>query len=198
MLKIGLTGGIGCGKTTVSNLFSALHVPIIDADDIAHDLVKPGSYALIEIIKVFGNDYLLPDGQLNRTKLRELIFTNTHAKQQLETIIHPLIFKEIKAKLQRLNHAYCIISIPLLFETNMAIIADRILVVDCLEEQQIERVQKRTTMNIEQIQAIINSQIARDIRLSKADDVINNTGMESSLIDQVKTLHNMYISLSAF
>lgn len=196
MLKIGLTGGIGSGKTTVTRLFAALKVPIIDADEIAHDLVKPGEIALTQIKHVFSTEFVTATGELDRKKMRDCIFSDEHAKKQLEAILHPLIYSRIQSKLAELHTPYCIICVPLLFETKMEALADRILVIDCPVEQQIERVKKREAMTVEKIQAIIDSQVARDIRLSKADDIINNAEMEINLRLQVKKLHHLYISLS--
>jgi dephospho-CoA kinase len=196
MLKIGLTGGIGCGKTTVSQLFMAYNIPVIDADEIAHQLVEPEQPALEGIKKAFGTDFVTVEGALDRKKMRDCIFSDNHAKQQLEAILHPLVYSTIQSKLTQLNTPYCVICVPLLFETKMEAIADRILVVDCPVAQQIERVRKRENMPDEKIQAIIDSQIARDIRLSKADDVINNAETENNLAQQVEKLHHFYISLS--
>ncbi|WP_394751914.1 dephospho-CoA kinase [Crenothrix sp.] len=196
MLKIGLTGGIGCGKTTVTNLFVAHNIPVIDADEIAHQLVEPGQPALEHIKTAFGTDFVSVEGVLDRKKMRDCIFSDNYAKKKLEAILHPLVYSGLQSKLTQLHAPYCIICVPLLFETQMESIADRILVVDCSVAQQIERVKKRENMSAEKIQAIINSQIARDIRLSKADDIINNAETENNLAHQVKKLHQLYISLS--
>lgn len=196
MLKIGLTGGIGSGKTTVCQLFASYGVPIIDADDIAHELVKPGMPALQAIEAAFGAEYIQADGWLNRSKVRDVIFTDDSAKQRLEAILHPLVYSTIQAKLSQLQAPYCIICVPLLFETNMAHIADRILVVDCPVTQQVERVKKRANMAVEKIQAIIDSQISREMRIAKADDLINNAAQETDLVSQVSALHDLFISLS--
>ena len=164
MLKIGLTGGIGCGKTTVAKVFEQLNIPVIDADDIAHQLVAIGQPALAQIQQVFGTDALNPDGSLNRKKLKEVIFSNPIQKQKLEAILHPLVYQAIQAELKQVNTPYCIICIPLLFETNMTHFVDRILVVDCPVETQIERVLRRDTMTRERIQSIIDSQVSRAFR----------------------------------
>jgi dephospho-CoA kinase len=196
MFKIGLTGGIGCGKTTVAQLFAALNVPVIDADEIAHHLVRPGQPAVEQIKKVFGAEFVTGEGSLDRKKMRDCIFSDNHAKQTLEAILHPMVYSTIQLKLKQLTAPYCIICVPLLFETNMMAIADRILVVDCPVELQIERVKKRENMAVEKIQAIIDSQIAREIRLLNADDIINNAETDASLDQQVNTLHHLYTSLS--
>ncbi|WAK02830.1 dephospho-CoA kinase [Methylobacter sp. YRD-M1] len=197
MLKIGLTGGIGCGKTTVARLFAELGGPVIDADQIAHQLVAKGQPALAQIAQQFGADILDPDGSLNRTRLREIVFSNPSQKQKLESILHPLVYQSIQAELERLSTPYCIIAIPLLFETNMAHFVDRVLVVDCPVEIQIARVRKRDQLTLERIQSIIDSQVSRDFRKSHADDLIDNSESDYGLAEQVKKLHNLYLSLSA-
>lgn len=196
MLKIGLTGGIGCGKTTVARIFEQLKTPVIDADEIAHQLVAIGQPALAQIQQEFGTGVFNPDGSLNRKKLRELVFSDPKQKQKLEAILHPLVYQSIQAKLKQLNTPYCIICIPLLFETNMTRLVDRILVVDCSVETQIERVQKRDNMTIERIQSIIDSQVSRAYRKAQANDLINNSETDDRLAEEVKKLHNLYLSLS--
>ena len=196
MLKIGLTGGIGCGKSTVARVFEQLKTPVIDADEIAHQLVAIGQPALARIQQEFGTDVLNPDGSLNRNKLRELIFSDPKQKQKLESILHPLVYKSIQAELNRLNTPYCIICIPLLFETNMTHLVDRILVVDCSVETQIERIRKRDNITIERIQSIIDSQVSRAFRKAQANDLIDNSKTDDRLAEEVKKLHNLYLSLS--
>ena len=196
MLKIGLTGGIGCGKTTVSKLFEHLNIPVIDADTLAHQLVEIGQPALNEIAHVFGSDILNVDGSLNRQKLSQLIFSNKQLKQELEAILHPRIYQAIQTAIQSLNSAYCIISIPLLFETNMIDLVDRILVIDCPVESQIERVQKRDGRPLAQIQAIIDNQVSRTYRITHAHDLLDTSIANDKLAETVKKLHNLYLSLS--
>ncbi len=196
MLKVGLTGGIGCGKTTVAKIFAQLNIPVIDADEIAHRLVAIGQPALAQIHQEFGADILSPDGSLNRKKLGELIFSDPKQKQKLESILHPLVYQAIEAELRLLNAPYCIISIPLLFETNMSHFVDRILVVDCAVETQIERVRSRDNLTVERIQSIIDSQASRNFRIEQADDLIENSGTDDKLAERVKKLHNLYLSLS--
>ena len=196
MLKIGLTGGIGCGKTTVAKIFEQLKSPVIDADEIAHQLVAIGQPALAQIQQEFGTDVLNPDGSLNRKKLRELIFSDPEQKQKLESILHPLVYQSIQAELKQLNTPYCIICIPLLFETNMTRLVDRILVVDCSIETQIERIRKRDNMSIERILSIIDSQVSPAFRKAQANDLIDNSETNDRLAEEVKKLHNFYLSLS--
>ena len=196
MLKIGLTGGIGCGKTTVSKLFEHLNIPVIDADTLAHQLVEIRQPALNEIALAFGSDILNEDGSLNRKKLSQLIFSNQQLKQKLEAILHPRIYQAIQSAIQSLDSAYCIISIPLLFETNMIDLVDRILVIDCPVENQIERVQKRDGRPLAQIQAIIDSQVSRPYRIIHAHDLLDTSIANDKLAETVKKLHNLYLSLS--
>jgi len=197
MLKIGLTGGIGCGKTTASKLFEQLNIPVIDADTIAHQLVEIGQPALSDIVLAFGSDIINIDGSLNRKKLGQLIFSDSLQKQKLEAILHPKIYQAIQTAVKALDSAYCIISIPLLFETNMIDLVDRILVIDCPVESQIERVQKRDGLPLAQIQAIIDSQVSRTYRRSHAQDLIDTSIANDKLAETVKSLHNSYLSLSA-
>jgi len=197
MLKVGLTGGIGCGKSTVAGIFADLNTPVLDADEIAHRLVEKGQPALAQIQQEFGTAILNPDGSLNRQNLREKVFSDLKQKQKLESILHPLIYKTIQAELEQLVAPYCIISIPLLFETGMTHLVDRILVIDCPVETQIERVQIRDNLTIERIQSIIDNQVSRAYRKAKADDLIDNSTADYRLAEQVKKLHNLYLSLSA-
>jgi dephospho-CoA kinase len=197
MIKIGLTGGIGCGKSTVSKHFEELKIPVIDADEIAHQLVAIGQPALLRIKIEFGLQLFHEDGSLNREQLRELIFSDPKQKQKLESILHPLVFESIKTKLEQLNSPYCIICIPLLFETNMTKFVDRILVVDCSVETQIERVIKRDHITKERLESIINSQVSRAYRIAHANDLIDNSETDDRLAEDVKKLHNSYLSLSA-
>lgn len=198
MFKVGLTGGIGCGKSTVTAMFSALAVPVIDADNISHGLVAPAQPALALIQDVFGSRIIKPDGSLDRAKLKEIVFSDPLAKKNLEAILHPLIYQAIQTQLARLDSTYCLIVVPLLFETNMTHLVDRTVVVDCPVEQQIARVVGRDNLAVGQIQAIINSQAPRSVRLACADDVIDNTQTTDKLAERVKKLHNLYISLSHY
>lgn len=198
MLKIGLTGGIGSGKTTVAQFFSRLNIPIIDADIIAHQLVTPGQIALKSLVENFGTDILNTDGSLARDKLRTLIFSDVAKKKQLETLVHPLIYAEIATQLTQIKADYCVICIPLLIETQKTEQVDRILVIDCPLEMQIERVKNRNQLTESQIYAIIATQASREQRLAVADDVIdNNLTSTAYLVEQVKNLHNLYHLLSS-
>jgi dephospho-CoA kinase len=201
VLKIGLTGGIGSGKSTVAHIFEQLQTPVIDADEIAHQLVATGQPALVQIQQEFGTAVFNPDASLNRKKLSELVFSEPKQKQKLEAILHPLVYQSIQAELKQLNQLkkpYCIICIPLIFETNMTRIVDRILVVDCPVETQMERVQKRDNMTKERIQAIIDAQVSRAFRKSQANDLIDNSETDDRLAEEVKKLHNLYLSISTY
>jgi dephospho-CoA kinase len=198
VLKIGLTGGIGCGKSTVAGLFSQFNVPVIDADDIAHQLVAVGQPSLTLIEQTFGEQCLNADGSLNRNIIRELVFNDSLQKQKLEAIVHPLVYQTIETHIALLNVPYCLLSIPLLFETNKADFVNRILVVDCSVETQIERVVQRDHLAIERVQSIIDTQVARAFRITNADDVIDNDKNTTDLAQQVEKLHNLYLSLSTY
>lgn len=196
MLVIGLTGGIGSGKTTVANLFHQLGVPIIDSDEIAREVVASGSPLLAEIAKHFGSNIIDENGQLKRRELRDLIFANNQERIWLEQHLHPAIYERIREKIKTLNAPYVIVVIPLLIETNPGSLIDRILVIDSPEQLQIERVQQRDATTKENILAIIQSQISRDKRLAAADDVIDNNGDTQHLEQQVNKLHQYYLTLA--
>jgi len=197
MLIIGLTGGIGSGKTTVCNYFNALGVPIIDADVVAREIVQPGQPGLAQVIALFGQEVLTPDGTLNRDKLRELIFADELSRKKLEAILHPLIRQQMDKKLAGLTAPYAILAIPLLLESNRREGIDRILVIDAEESQQIIRASQRDQKNENQIRAIITAQCSRKDRLKAADDVIYNTGDLEQLKNQVTDTHNLYLRLAA-
>jgi dephospho-CoA kinase len=197
MLKIGLTGGIGCGKSTVSSLFQQFNVPVIDADVISHHIVKPGQKGLALVVSLFGENILLGNGELNRVALRDCVFLDLEAKKKLEDALHPMIFDEIRFQLNLLHdEPYCIVSIPLLFETQSQRLVDRVLVVDCDKKTQYERVQKRDNLTISSIDNIISAQVSAEFRRNYANDILDNSKDSSLLAQQVKKLHNFYISLS--
>ena len=196
MLTVALTGGIGCGKTTVCHLFEELGAPIIDTDIIAHDLVKPGQTALKEITEHFGKDILLADETLNRKALAAITFNDDQQRKHLESILHPRIRRSVQDKIDSINSAYVIVAIPLLIETGQQGSYDRVLVVDCEEEQQISRTHKRDQRSSDEISKIINLQVSRQKRLRYADDIINNNKDINTLKLQVKKLHNLYTNLT--
>lgn len=193
MYKVALTGGIGCGKSTVSDLFKQLAITVVDADEIAHALVAPGQKALQQIDNHFGPRFINSDGRLNRSLLRDCVFHDPEKKKQLENILHPLVYSEIDQQLSQLTSPYAIISIPLLIETGMQSLVDHILVIDCPMEIQVNRVKLRDGLSDSQITVIINSQVSRTRRLENADSIIDNTQGLSSLSQQVKTLHQQFL-----
>ena len=195
MLKIGLTGGLGCGKTTVANLFAAKGVPVLDADQIARELVEPGQPALAAIVREFGEEFL-EAGQLNRVRLREVVFQCPERKRQLESILHPMVFDAMQRQLATLRSDYCVLCIPLLLETEQQAFVDRILVVDCPVELQYERVKNRDGLEMAEIGRIIQSQVSRQERLAAATEVIENSGQMEQLVEQVEKLHRMYRTLA--
>jgi len=196
MLKVALTGGIGSGKSTVCVLFADLGVAIIDADVIARQLVAPGQPALAQLVDCFGQSIINTDGRLNRAGLRERVFADPEQKQLLNAIMHPLVYAEIAEQVSQLQTVYCIIAIPLLVESENPYIVDRVLVVDCSEAAQLQRVLSRDQISEAQAQAIIASQASRQQRLARADDVIDNSTTPEQLAEQVKSLHNSYLLLA--
>ncbi|MCP3669761.1 MAG: dephospho-CoA kinase [Gammaproteobacteria bacterium] len=196
MLTIGLTGGIGSGKSTVSDIFQSLGVPVIDSDLIAHEVVQPGEPGLKGIIQHFGTGILQPDGSLNRQQLRNLVFNDETARKQLEQMLHPLIRQQSQQQLAALNTPYAILAIPLLVETGLTDSVDRVLVVDCPEPLQIERICSRDSINHDQATAILAAQCSRKQRLKAADDIINNNQPIADLTKRVKSLHEQYLSIS--
>lgn len=196
MLKIGLTGGIASGKSTVCRLFAQYGTPIIDADIIARQLVEPKQEAYNEIIHTFGDDICLPNGKLNRQHIRQLIFSDDNAKQRLEMILHPRIRMQLIQQSTALNTPYCILAIPLLVEANMAGLVDRVLVIDIDLSLQLARLCERDNLPVDDAQLIINSQVSRQQRLACADDVIANNTSPETLKKQVDFLHKKYLSLA--
>lgn len=196
-LKIGLTGGIGSGKSTVADLFLARGAGIVDTDLIAHELTEPGTPTLERIHAAFGPEILETDGALNRAILRERVFANPGARTRLEAILHPRIRALMLERASALRAPYAILVIPLLFETGQETLADRILVVDCPESLQIERVRRRSGLSTDQIAQIMASQIPRAQRLAGADDIIDNQDGPEALEAQVDGLHRAYLSLAS-
>jgi len=192
MWVVGLTGGIACGKTTVANLFAEQGVPIVDSDIIARQLVAAGQPILHEIIQLFGHEYLQEDGQLNRAALAQLCFSHPQARQQLETLLHPKIRHEMEKQLAQLNSRYAIAVIPLLLESKRSKLIDDVLVVDCLPEQQLKRLQQRDQRSAEEIDGILQAQISRPQRLAAADHIIENYQDLDHLKTQVNKLHQAY------
>ncbi|MFV2003571.1 MAG: dephospho-CoA kinase [Gammaproteobacteria bacterium] len=200
MLTVGLTGGIGSGKTTVSNLFEELGITIIDTDVIAHELVNNSS-VLNEIVDTFGQKVLNQDETLDRKKLADIIFNQKTEKQRLENILHPRIRSKVNEQIQRLRSSenpphYVIVVIPLLFETGFADITDRIIVVMSDEENRINRIMQRDNRSTVEIRSIINHQVSDETRLRDADDIIENNHDIEDLKPQILQLHKKYSTLS--
>lgn len=205
MLKVGLTGGIGSGKSTAVDAFRDLGVLIIDADQVARDIVEPETKALKEIAKLFGEDILMANGELDRAKLKRIIFSPTKeaetALANLEKITHPIIREEIEARMawaetQQSEFPYLLIDIPLLVEKKYETLFDHVVVVDCLTQQQIDRVKNRDNMDEETIVKIIEQQATREQRLEVATDILDNSKDVDYLLSQVKQLHQEFLSLS--
>jgi dephospho-CoA kinase len=197
MLIIGLTGGIGCGKSTVADYFAQLGIPVLDADQLARELVAPGHPALEEIVAAFGPEILRADGTLDRTRLRRRVFADPEQRRHLEAILHPRIYAEMRQRSQTLNSPYCIWVIPLLLETGKTALVDRVLVVDTPEALQRERVLLRAGMDNDTLDAILRSQVSRNERLRAADDVIANNADLAQLQQRVTALHRRYLALAA-
>ena len=196
-LVIGLTGGIGSGKTTITNYFVELGIEVIDADIIAREVVAINSPALKAIANHFGNDYLLADGQLNRSLLRSRIFSNEADKTWLNNLLHPLIRFNIVKQTKEAKSSYCILVAPLLIENDLLELIDRVLIVDVSETTQISRTLQRDCSSEQEVKAIIASQTSRESRVKVADDIINN---DDSSLSEIKTavlsLDKKYLALT--
>lgn len=197
MLKVGLTGGIASGKTTVCQLFLAHGVPVIDADKISRQLVTQGQPALTEIIQVFGEAILQKDGELNRAKLRHIIFIDSNAKQQLEVILHPLIRQQLLLEVADVRSPVVILAVPLLIEAKMQSLVNRICVIDCDPLVQLKRLCERDNIEQELAIAMLSAQLQRQQRLHFADDIIDNSGQIDELYAQVSQLHSTYQLLAS-
>jgi dephospho-CoA kinase len=194
MFVVGITGGIGSGKTAVTNAFAALGIAVIDADLASRAVVEPGTPALAEIARHFGRTILQDDGKLDRAALRRIIFLDAAAKQWLEELLHPLIGAEIRREIAAASGPYVIFVSPLLIESTQHTLCDRILVVDVPEQLQLSRTMARDNNDREQVQRIIASQASRQQRLARADDVLENAGTLEQLQARVAELHLHYLS----
>lgn len=197
-LTIGLTGGIGCGKSTVAELFAKLGVIIIDTDEIAHLLTQAGGIAIPAIRSAFGADYLTSDGALDRARMRHTIFADASAKIKLESILHPLIRSDCESRMTRHNEApYLILVVPLLFENPSFLrMIQRVLLVNCSEQQQINRVMQRSALSEPEIRAIIAQQLPGAERIARSDDIIQNDGTCDELTLKVLALHQYYLNIT--
>lgn len=193
-LVVGLTGGIASGKTTVSDTFAELGIDIIDADIIAREVVAAGSPALAAIVREFGSDILTEKGELNRNKLRSIVFSDEHKKHWLNKLLHPLIREQMLQQTAKAKSPYCILSVPLLVENKLSNLVDRTLVVDVDETTQLHRAMSRDGSEQSLIQSIIASQASREERIKAADDVITNDKDVAHLRAQVLALHKIYLN----
>ncbi len=194
---VGVTGGIGSGKTTVCNLFAEhFGVPVIDADLVAREVVEPGQAALTELVELFGDDILDASGQLDRRKLKAIVFADNAKRLALEAVLHPRIRQRIDEHLREVRTPYCLLCVPLLAEGGRSETYDRILVVDCPESLQIARVTGRDDLTQSQVMAIMRTQATREARLAIADDTIVNDGDNRILAEQVRELHERYLDLA--
>lgn len=197
LYRIGITGGIACGKSTVSSYFKKYDISIIDTDLIAREMVKKGQPALEEIKREFGNIVFDSNGCLDRKVMRSIIFSDENARKKLEKILHPKIKKETISQADKAQNAYQIIIIPLLTQSGLKEFVNRILVIDCSEKTQIKRLMKRDNESIEKAKSIIMAQDDRRNRLKIADDIISNEEEEISLEKKVANLHRLYIRLAS-
>ncbi len=190
--KIGLTGGIGSGKSTVSNLFSQLGVHTIDADQIARRLSQPGTVEFARIVELFGKEIIDIKGKIIRSKLREIVFADPDKRKSLESILHPPIKKAMLAECRQNNSVYCILEIPLLIESGQYQEMDRVIAVTCQTENAIQRLQCKRNMEVESINLIRQTQTTDLMRIRHADDVIVNDATIVELEKQVRRLHRLY------
>jgi len=193
---LGLTGGIGCGKTAVSNMFEQLGITIVDADIIARQVVEPKSDGLNAIVSKFGQGILLSDGTLNRSALRERIFTNNADKEWLNNLLHPLIRNKIHNDITTAKSAYVVLVAPLLFENGLDKLCNRTLLIDIPQSVQIERTASRDNVSTEQVKAIIAAQMSREDKQKKADDILNNDRALNNVNHDLLTLHKNYLHMA--
>lgn len=193
--RVGLTGGIGCGKSTAADMFAELGADLIDTDVISHALTAPGGGAMQPIEEAFGRDYVRADGSLDRARMRSLVFSDPAAKGRLEAILHPLIRAEAERRMQASATPYAILVVPLLFETGAyREVLDRVLVVDCDESRQIARATARSQLSEEDVRRIMGAQLPRAERLRQAHDVLSNDDDIKTLRAKVQDLHRQYVA----
>lgn len=196
-LVVGLTGGIASGKSTVANLFAKLGVPVIDTDVIAREVVEPGQPALQKIIAFFGETILAADGTLDRAKLRSLVFSDEPRRRELEAILHPVIRRTTLQRVAETRYPYCIVAVPLMFETGFDALTDHVLTVSVNSETQLQRLLARDASSEAEARSIIDSQMSASERNSRADSVISNDGEAGHLEAQVDELHQQFLSIAA-
>lgn len=198
MYVVAITGGIGSGKTTVANQFAELGIEVVDADVIAREVVEPGTQALAAIAAHFGSAVITPDGQLDRRRLREQVFTDPQAKGWLNALLHPLIRTEMQRQCAAARSPYCLLVVPLLVENQLTALANRVLVIDVDEATQIERTCRRDGVSHEQAQAILAAQASRAERLAAADDVLDNqNGTPEAIKSRILALHETYLAFAS-
>ena len=197
MLVVGLTGGIAAGKSTATAFFQERGVPVIDADEVARDVVAAGTPGLAAVAAAFGSQILQADGTLDRRRLREVVFADPAERRRLEAILHPLIQAEIRARLQQVRGPYCILAVPLLIESAaLRALVHRVLVIDVPVEVQLARLMQRDRMSAEQCQAMLAAQTSRARRLEAADDVVDNATDIVALTHQLESVHARYLELA--
>ena len=195
-LTVGLTGGIGSGKSTVARMFADLGVSIVDADVVAREVVEPPSIALAAIRDRYGPEILDGNGRLDRPRLRSLVFADSAERNWLEGLLHPLIGERIAQRIVAADAEYCLLVSPLLLETSQRQLVDRVLVVDVSRQTQLRRTLLRDQGQRETVEAIMDAQASREQRLAAADDIIDNEGEEVALPEKVKSLHLQYLSMA--
>ena len=197
MYVIGLTGGIGSGKSAAASRFAELGAAIVDTDAIAHELTAPGGSAVPALRSQFGGEYITADGGLDRARMRRLVFQDPEARKKLEAILHPLIRAESRARIAVADRPYVVVVVPLLLETGAyRDLIDRVLVVDCAEKWQLQRAAQRSGLSEDEVRAIMAAQLARAERLARADDVLPNDGSIEDLRQKVNELHSKYLALA--
>lgn len=195
---IGLTGGIGSGKSSAAKIFQELGVAVIDTDEISHELTRAGGAALAMIREQFGANCLAADGSMDRAAMRRLIFGDTAAKKKLEGILHPMIRSAVRARIAQTRAPYVLVAVPLLLETGAyKDLISRVLVVDCDEALQIERTMRRSRLTVDEVRTIMAAQLPRQERLARADDALRNDDDMAALRSQVAALHARYLELAS-
>ena len=196
MLRVGLTGGIASGKTTVAKIFAELGAGVVDTDRVAREVVAPGESGLAAVREAFGPDVISSSGELDRRALRALVFANPAERRKLEAILHPLIRGRTLEQLDQLDAPYALVVVPLLFETGFEALVDRVAVVDCPRRVQLERLLARDGIDKAEAEATLGAQTDRETRLARADDVIDNSGDRERTRERVRELHAQYSALT--
>jgi dephospho-CoA kinase len=194
---VGLTGGIGCGKSAAADEFARLGTAVVDTDAVAHELTRSGGPAIADVRRLFGERFIDAQGAMDRAGIRALVFSDATAKSRLERLLHPMIRAESERRIAAASAPYVVYVVPLLLESpDYRQRVARVLVVDCAPEEQVARVRRRSGLGEEEIRRIIEAQTPRDARLAAADDVIDNSGSIDALHKQVRGLHSRYLALA--